>query len=480
MPSFNGLYTVRSGLFATQRALELIGQNVSNANTVGYSRQEVAFVSAEPGQVIHSAGRGIADAQIVRYRDEFLDRQYRTRAGAQGYYHTLSNSLSQVEEILGDLSSSGIRSAMDEFFNKWENLAMNPRQSDARILVVDAAEHFLGMAHTAFEELKQLRQNIDDAMQLKVDQVNAAAQQIADLNQRILAGEVSGSPVNNLLDRRDMLVDSLAKLAGATSVRHADGTVTVHVGSLPIVEKASAHPIDVTVALEPDMDPTGLTSTQQRTATLTWNGTTNSIKFGSGEIAALLELRDQAIPEQMKALDNLVRTVATEVNLRHQENPATPGVPDPTIEPVFLMSTSTWMDIRVNGNIKSDPSRLVPGYTGGASDGDRARHIAAIRDAKILTGAPVGAVQVTPEQYFSAIISDVGVQVQMAISRSESATMQMDQAEKQRQSVSGVSLDDEMTKMIQFQQAYNAAARVMTSIDEMLDTLVNRVGITGR
>ncbi len=478
MPSFNSLYTVRSGLFAQRRALEIVGQNVANASTAGYTRQEVSFAAAEPTHVINSSGRGVADVNVVRYRDEFLDRQFRTRNGALGYHSTLHSHLSEVEGIVGDLSEGGLRTALDEFFNAWDTLVLRPSDSSGRTKVITSAEEFLSQTRSAFEQLAQQRTAINDAISDKVQELNSAAQQLADLNRAILNGEAGKQQVNDLADRRDMLLDSMSKLAGVSIGKHADGTVSVHLGGLPLVDKEFAFPVDTTLALEADMDPSaGIQSTRQFTWGMTWNGTTNEAKFSGGEVGALLELRDQAIPEYMKYLDNLVRTIANEVNALHTVGVAPPSTPTD----IFTVGTD-WMDITVNPALVSDPTLILAGMGNppAPSDGTRAKSIADLRNAAILTGAPVGSQTVTAGAYLRAVSTNLGIEVQQVSRRSEGAALQVDQAEKQRQSVSGVSLDDEMTKMIQYQQAYNAAARIMTTIDEMLDVVVNRVGLVGR
>jgi flagellar hook-associated protein 1 FlgK len=497
MSTFGGIYSVRSGLDAARRALDVVGQNVSNANTAGYTRQEVSFVSADPTKVIRSVGRGISEVNVLRYRDEFLDRQYRNRAGLQGFFDTLSTQMGQVEQVMGDLSNTGLRNAVDQFFNSWDTLSAHPTDASARAQVVSSAQDFINTAKDAFSQLQTLRANADEAIQGNINDINSAAQQLADLNQEIMKQEIGGrQTANDLRDQRDRLLDSLAKLAGTTNVIHDDGSATVYLGTLPLVDKQSAYPINMTTAMEPDLDPSGLTSVQQKLTTLTWNGTSAPAVFSSGSVAGLIAVRDQVAPEYMKYLDNLVRTVATQVNSLHRA-PDTAGVAqigfftDSAGGP--LLGTNTWMDIQVNAAIVADPSKIVAAQTvpgiippavtappPAASDGVRAQLIAELRDQTIMTGAPVGTRQVTASEYLRSVSTQLGIAVAQAQSQSDAASLQVTQADKQRQSVSGVSLDDEMTKMIQFQQAYNAAARMMTTMDEMLDTMVNRVGVVGR
>ncbi|HLN64527.1 MAG TPA: flagellar hook-associated protein FlgK [Symbiobacteriaceae bacterium] len=497
MSSFNGIYTVRSGLDAARRAMDVVGQNVANANTAGYTRQEVSFVSAEPSHVIKSPGRGISESLVLRYRDQFLDKQYRARAGAQGYYSALNSQLGQVEAAMGDLSDGSIRNTMDAFFSAWDTLAQHPNDPAFKSGVVRAAGDFINQARSIFNDLAGMRSSIDTTVQAKVDEVNSAAQQIVELNKAIMAAQTKGQPPNDLLDQRDRLLDSLAKLAGTTSVEHSDGSVTVHLGSLPIVDKTVAWSIKGTTAVEPDQDADpALTSYQQNLTSFTFDGTNNPALFSGGEIGGLLKVRDEAIPEYMKYLDTAVRSVATAVNGVHMR-PDTAGNPLTAPVPIFTDATgalplgSQWLDIVVNPAVVSDPSLVLAGDPGwdpvastqtapGASDGRRALDIARLQNQPLLTGAPVGTKVVAPGEYLRAITTSLGLDIQQAQRMSEGADMQASQVSQQRESVSGVSLDEEMTKMIQFQQTYNAAARVMTSMDELLDVIVNRLGSFGR
>jgi flagellar hook-associated protein 1 len=500
MSSFNGIHTMRTGLDAARRALDVVGQNVANANTAGYTRREVSFVSADPTHVIKTPGRGISESIVVRYRDQFLDKQFRARAGAQGFYGAYGSQLAQVEQVVGDLAEGGMRTALDRFFTAWDTLAQRPSDPTAKRGVVTAAEDFVNMARSAFGDMANMRTQIDETVRAKVDQVNSAASQVADLNKAIMQAQVGGQPANDLLDQRDRLLDALSKLAGTTSVEHSDGSVTVHLGSLPIVDKSVFWGVKASAALEPDADadPT-LTSYQQSLTTYTFDSTTNPgvpAQFAGGEIGGLLKARDTAIPQYMKYLDTMVRSFATEVNTIHMR-PDTSG--NALTAPVAIFTDAsgasplgaTWLDIAVNPAIQQDSALVLAGDPGWdpvtstqtlpvTSDGRRALDMARLRDKALLTGGPVGSRQVTAAEFLRTISTTLGMEVQHAQQMGVSADLQVAQVEKQRQSVSGVSLDEEMAKMIQFQQTYNAAARVMTTMDELLDVIVNRLGTFGR
>lgn len=471
MSSFGSLYTVRSGLMGARRAMDLVGQNVANANTVGYSRQEASFVAAQPTHVINSAGKGVAQVNALRYRDDFLDRQYRLRSGSMGYHEARSQALFQVEQVLGGLDEGGLRTALEGFFNAWDTLSLNPSHATARLGVVTSAEQFLGLAKATYGQLTQLRGDLDEAMQHKVAEVNNAAYQIAELNQKIMTGVMSGQAPNDLMDRRDMLVDSLSRLTGATAVRHDDGQITVHIGSMALVSKSIVNEINVTMGAD-SFGPA-------QVAQLTWKGTGTpemNVAFPAGELAALKEMRDTTVPGYIQYLDKLVRTVATEVNTLHNQ-----GVPAADQIDIFVINAD-WLSIHVNPAVASDPTRIIAAATWppAPGDGGRALQMAGLRDKAMLQGDPVGSREVTPAEYLRSIVTHAGLEAQASFRRADNAAMQTTQAENLRQTVMGVSLDDEMTKMVQFQQSYNAAARVMTSLDEMLDVIVNRIGVVGR
>lgn len=492
MSSFSSLNIIRTGLFGSQRALETVGKNISNANVKGYSRQEVLFAADQPSHVINGIGRGLNSAQVVRYRDEFLDRQFRARNGWSGYYATQANSLSQIEDLMGDLSDTGLKASLESFFNSWKTLALNPSDLSMKQGVVDAAKALVQEAKITFSGLQDLRTSLDEQVRQKVDLVNQAAAQIASLNKAIQVTQAAGESAYELADQRDLLIDSLAQLTGASAVTQPDGTATVYInsasgttsGTFILVQGASAMTLTATQAMEADLDPSAtVTSTTQLVTNLTYNGTATAVNVSSGELGALLEARDQIAPDFMQRLDDFLRGIATQVNSLHG-NP-----PDPNLQNIFTIDPSNaWMAIDVNQALVADPSRiyaaggaapaLPPGMPWPTTDnGDRARQIGALADSAFLT---MGAQNLTGRDFLRSLTAEIGFAVKDASARAEAAALQVDQTEQQRAAVSGVSIDEEMTKMIQYQQSYNAAARVMTAVDEMLDILINRVGLVGR
>jgi flagellar hook-associated protein 1 FlgK len=488
MSTFSSLNTIRSGLFGAQRALQTVGNNIANANVKGYHRQEVLFTASEPIHVINGVGRGINSAQVVRYRDEFLDRQYRARSGMSGYYSSQANSLSDVEQLVGDLGDSGLKAATERFWASWKTLALHPSDLSMKQGVVSAAQQLVQEAQITFTGLHEMRTNLDDQIQQKVTLVNQAAAEVASLNKSIQTAQASGNSAHELADRRDQLIDSLAQLAGASAVTQPDGTVNVFIdsmntgtpgksGSFLLVEGGTAATMTATKAMEADMDPNlAVTSTTQPVTSLTYNGTNIPWNVPSGEIGALLDARDQAVPSFMQRMDSFLREVATKVNSVHG-TAVDPNIPDFfTLDPANI-----WMTIDVNPALVADSSKVYSASATPAGpppwpvtdDGDRARQIGAMADTAFLT---MGTQTLTARDFLRSLSTEIGFAVKDASSRGDAASLQVDQAQQQRESVTGVSIDEEMTKMVQYQQSYNAAARVMSAVDEMLDILINHVG----
>jgi flagellar hook-associated protein 1 FlgK len=405
-----------------------------------------------------------------------------------GYYSSQANSLSEIENLVGDLSDSGLKAATEQFWSSWKTLALHPSDLSMKQGVIAAASQLVQEAKSTFTGLHDLRADMDDQLQQKVTLVNQAAAELASLNKSIQAAQASGDPAHELADRRDQLIDSLAQLAGASSVTQPDGTVNVYIdslnsglttasGSFLLVSGGTAATMTATQAMESDLDPSAtVTSTTQVVTKLTFNGTTTSWNVPSGEIGALLEARDQIVPSYMQRMDDFMRGIATQVNSLHGTTV------DPNIPDFFTISpANTWMAMDVNPALVSDPSKVYAASatpTGAppwpaTDDGDRARQIGAMADSAFLN---VGGQALTARDFLRTLSTEIGFAVKDASARADAASLQVDQVQQQRESVSGVSIDEEMTKMVQYQQSYNAAARVMTAVDEMLDILINRVG----
>jgi flagellar hook-associated protein 1 FlgK len=459
-----GLNTALSALTASQLALDTAAHNTANTNTEGYSRQRVNLVesppfsypafnrSGLPGQL----GTGVSVATIERVRDAFLDLQIRSQFALQGQWQTRSDELAKVESAFPEPNGSGIGTALNAFWNAWQDLASDPTSPAARSALVGQAGTLTQQFSSAASQIGALIDGVDYQVGQQVAQVNTLAAQVAALNAQIQRVTVTGDHPNDLSDQRDLLLDQLSRIAPITTVANADGTVTVLVGGTDLVEHDKARAMTTT----PDVNGH---------AVPTWSSGGN-VALGPSQLASLVSVRDTTLAGYLGQLNLLAKGVADSVNAL--QNPTPPGGGND----VFTYSSgSEAKTIAVNAVLVADPSLLVAGAAGSPGDGSLAAQIADLRNAQNFAGGTQ-----TAGDFYASLIGTIGSDAQQANAMASNEGLVVSQLTTRRASVSGVSLDEEATDMIRFQRAYQAAARVITIVDETLDTLINRTGLVGR
>jgi flagellar hook-associated protein 1 FlgK len=455
-----GLNTALSALTASQLALDTAAHNTANASTEGYSRQRVNLVesapftypafnrSGLPGQL----GTGVTVATIERVRDSFLDLQIRSQLSLQGQWQTRSDELGKVESVFPEPGGSGLGTALNSFWNAWQDLAADPTSSAARSALVGQAGTLAQQFSSAAGQLKSLVDGVDSQVNQQVSQVNTLASRIASLNSQIQQVTVSGDHANDLADQRDLFLDQLSKIVPVTTVPNADGTVTVLVAGTDLVEHGKAR----AMTTSPDANGHSVP---------TWSSGGN-VALGPSQLGALVSVRD-TIAGFQDQLNTLAKGVADAVN--NLQPAFSDGTKFFTYTPGAEAST-----IAVNPLAVASPGLVVAGAAG-PGDGSIAGAIADLRNARNFAGGTQ-----TASGFYASLIGTIGSDAQQANAMSTNEGLVVNQLTTRRESVSGVSLDEEATDMIRFQRAYQAAARVITIVDETLDTLINRTGLVGR
>jgi flagellar hook-associated protein 1 FlgK len=434
IPTLQGLQTALSGLLAEQQALDVAGHNIANANTEGYSRQKVVMetnqaiavpaLSAITGQGAQ-LGTGVTVETYTRIRNSYLDAQYRAQNTALSGSATQAEELEQAQSAFNEPSSTGIASQLSNFWSAWNSLAQAPTSEAAKEGVVAAGQRLAQAFNQLSAQLATVSVQASQQYEARTSpsgEVADYANQIAQLNTQIKQAEQAGQPPNDMLDRRDLLLDKLSALAQVTVTTQPDGTDTVTLGDAakPLVEGATVH----------------------------WPQALSSA--AGGQLGALLSLTGAAGPLGgfQTELDGLASAVAAEVNELH------------TSTPFFSGATAATLAVAVT------PGEVQTSSTEAAGGNDIALAMAALR------GGPA-------DQAYSALVEHVGSQVRGA--KNEQANLQttLTAIGNQRQSVSGVSLDEEMTNLISFQRGYQASARTLTAMDEMLETLIEHTGRAG-
>jgi flagellar hook-associated protein 1 len=467
--TFFGVELGKRGLFAQQAALYTTGNNISNANTDGYTRQraEMQATSSIPAPGMNAdktpgqMGTGVEVDKIARLREDFLDVQYRGENKNLGYWEAKSDTYTKIEDIVNEPSDSGIANAMDQFWAGWQELAKNPESSAARAVVqqrgVAVAESFQSVSNS----LDQMKTDLDNVISTKVDQVNSLATQIGDLNQQISRIVPNNYQPNDLYDKRDVLLDQLSKLVDVNVTPTTNGMIQVSVGSNVLVDNQTTNKLavdsDGVVSIEGESVPTKLTS---------------------GELLGRIESRYNSIPDFQTSLDTLVKTFADNVNNQHKQGITLDNTPGSDF---FVGDTAG--NISVSPDILSSLNKIAaaPASDPSVGNGDNAQAIADIKFHSLTFTDPTGndVSTSTADDFYQNIIAKLGINSQEAQRMQDNSQVMVNQVDNRRQSVSGVSLDEEMSNMVRFQQAYNASARVVTVMDEVLDKVINGMGKVG-
>ena len=474
MSSFSGLNTATTALWAQQRGLDVTGQNIANVNTAGYTRQRVEMQSIGGNAVpaMHSVskqvGQGVDADKVIRIRDAFLEGRAQLEGATTAELTARESALSQIEQAFREPGSTGIAAKLTAVFTAWSDVANHPTEDGGRTAVLQKTAALVAELRTTSanldEQWTQTRENLDVLAQ----DVNATTSQIADLNVAIKRATQAGLPVNELADKRDVLVQDLAAAIGATSSPAADGQVNVSVGGAMIVAGGATLAVRAVGTTEPGDAVAGNPQfiTDPGGTPLAVGGT------AGGQLTALTS----TIPGYRGKLDEVAVSLAKEFNTAHMagfDRAGAAGGPmfdDGTgTDPVDTSATSPITAANLTLRI-TDIAKLAAASVGGVatSDGGNAKALSNLKDAA--AGTVVG---------YRKLIVSLGVEAQVATSSLQTQTVIRDQVDASRESVSGVNLDEEMTNMLQFQHAYSAAARMITTIDETLDVLINRTGRVG-
>ena len=464
---FGILNTGRTALLTQQKAIDVTGHNIANVNTDGYSRQRVNMetnepYSSQPGQT----GTGVRAAEIQRIYDRFLGAQINDENQNLGNWETQKGVLERVEIIFDESSGYGLNQAMSEFWNAWQDLANNPSDYAGRAALLAKSEIMTTTFNNIYSNLEQIQTDIDTSIMGTVKEINSIAERIAGLNQKIALTEVGGQNANDYRDSRDLLLKELSLMINIDSFENSDGKVTVLVaGGRPLVENISSWNLSTQPDVDSDFQDIVWTDSGGNPVVITSS-------ISGGKLKGWLEVRDVTIPDYLSKLNDLAEGIITEVNDFHKDGL---GLNDDDVvaERNFFTGTKA-LDIAVNQDIVDDVNNIaaagsLDGLPGGNSN---AIKIADLQNELTMNGNPATA---TFDDYYNSLVSDVGSGVQKATVNFDHQSLMITHLDNYRESISGVSLDEEMVNLIKFQHGYNAAARLISVADELLDRVISMV-----
>jgi flagellar hook-associated protein 1 len=442
IPAFTGLNTALRGVQAQQAALDVISHNIANVETPGYSRQEAVF-SASPSLRVDGTkqdgtsaqlGTGVDVLSYRRLRDDFLDLQYRAQNMTAGQSDATTKRLSVVQSDLASGSTSDLGTLLDNFWGSWDTLAANPTSTDAKAAVVGTAQTLAQRFTTLDSDIAsagtQATAAVSDLLS-DAGPIKPIATELAQLNQQINRAQGAGAAPNDLLDRRDLLLDQLSQY----------GQVSVSPDPTLDASGKPAYPGMIQVSFGGATTPL----VSQTTATMPTAATLSATP--GGQLGGLQDVAAK-VDGYRATLATMAQSLITSVNTAS----STPIFTGTGAADIAVVATSATVSAGAAG--------------GAASDNSVALAIRALRGG-------------TVDTTYSGLVRQIGSDVQTATSANTTAASVLTSITAQRQSVSGVSMDEEMANMIRFQRGYQAAARALTTMDDLLNTLINSTGRAG-
>ncbi|CAG7655460.1 flagellar hook-associated protein FlgK [Paenibacillus allorhizosphaerae] len=532
--TFGGIEIAKRSLFTQTAALTTTGHNIANANTKGYSRQVVNMVAAKPieypglqrSTIPGQMGQGVEFDSITRIRERFLDDQFHNENKNLGDWSVRKDTLDKLEAIINEPSDTGIRQTIEGFWNAWEELSKSPENTTARVLVKERALAMTDAFNQTSRQLSDLSGDLTENIGVKVTDANLKISQIAKLNEEIFRVEGLGNDANDLRDQRDLLLDDLSKIMNITYTEDDRG-YTVNMGTTQLVSGNTVGTILTSELMQTAAEAGTLNSGEIYGMIQSRDHYVANYQYQLDSMLKTLVTGDMkvtlpegmVVPEgteltlvnadgttQVKRFNGTIteRTLGggTEVVVKgfnglHQlgyssSEPIKSGVSFFNLKPGSTEFTAA--SVTVNPDIVSNVANISTSTrtyldTDGKEkivkgNNDMALLLASVRNKRVSfdpdsTGRPV-LTDGTFDEFFRSIVGELGVQAQEANRQATNQQILVDQVESQRQAVSGVSLDEEMANMIKFQHAYNAAARSLTTFDEMLDKVINSMGVVGR
>ena len=471
----------RSALAAQTAAIGVTGQNISNVNTPGYSRQTAVLETApfNPDQT-PAVGNGVVVATIKRTYDSFLQTQINTATSASGQQSTTQTALQRIEPLFSDLGDSGLGTSLQNFFSAWQDLAMNPQGSAERQSVLSKAQSLVDDFHQISSSLNSVKNDANQSLVTITSGINTTTAQIAELNGQIRTVQQSGGTTNQLRDSRDLLIQNLSRKVGITCLEQSDGTVNV---SLTRGPQLVAGGTSASLSLQSDPANSGLSSIILSQPDGGGTGTditplVSGTDGNSGELGGTLQVRDSLVNTYQANLDELATALANQVNGVHASGfglnggtgvnfftPSAAPVPPATFNAGF--SSTIALNITSTDAIAAaavDPTQ--PG--GGAGNNVSALAIADLNSKTLsLTGGSN-----TLSGFFGSLLGKVGLAVQTSSQDVTQSTAMLNQLNNFRESTSGVSLDEELIALTKYQKAYEGAARLITTGQQMIDTVL--------
>jgi flagellar hook-associated protein 1 FlgK len=443
-------------MLADQAALDTTSNNIANANTPGYSRQTVNFEETPPveygGQLF---GTGVEIGQITSQRNNVLQMSLDQATQQQSKYDSYLTSMQQVQTLFNETSGTGLQSSITAFFNSLQQLSTDPSNTSLRQAVLSAAQNMAQDFNSTSSSLTSLQQNVDQSVPQAVSQVNSLTSQIAQLNSEVSAAESTGQNAGSLVDQRNQLISQVSGIIDVSQVDAGNGNVTLTTtsGAALVVGNKS---FQLTTQANPT---TGFQDVYSmgKDITSTING---------GSLGGTLQVRDSTIPSMLSSLDSLASSLENSFNSVNKAGTDLNGNPGGNFfvpPPAGGAGAAATMSVAL-----TDPSQIAASLDGSTGGNANVNAMLALQNQGIVNGQ-------TPINAYSNLVFQVGNDVASAQSEEQGVTATVQQLQNQIGSISGVSINEEAANLVQYQQAYQAAAQIASVISNLTSTAIDMV-----
>jgi flagellar hook-associated protein 1 FlgK len=462
----------KSGMTTAKAGISTAGHNISNASTEGFSRQRAVSESQATNQIAGTGGpyhgQGAKLARIERINDGYLEKQLREGSKNLANSEEKQVFLNQIEDIFNEMNGDGLNRLVARFFNDFRKLSTDPNNEAIRQAVRESSKAMVNDFRRISSEVEQIRNHIDNRVEGNMKEFGTIAKDLAELNNRIRIAEVQGNDANDLQDRRDLLLKKLSTFVDVTVTKDNHGMVNVDIrGVGPLVTGPNFETYHINRdKAQPDL---GSIENSLQISRSSHGSQYVTDHFKDGKLGALIEVRDKTVSSVLDKLDELAYSICSSVNEIHEKGFTSSGMTGISFfEPVGGMngaSSRISLSNHINDSVANIATALQPGAPG---DNRNALAIANLQNIRFMNSG-----RTTVDDFYNSIVSDIGVSTARnneALTQNRSIITQLG---KLRDQVSGVSIDEETTNLMQYQHAFDASAKVIKTADEMLDTILN-------
>lgn len=455
----------KRSLSNAQTSLQTVAHNIANKSTEGFSRQRVETMTNTPvSEGNLQIGMGARAGVVTRVNNPWLEKQIQRETTGNGYQDTKSNALQRVEQVFNEQQNKGLNQYVTEFFNAFRELSNTPESIASRTMVREAAGAMTKDFKRVVTQLTDVQNDLDGQLRTLTNEVNQIAKEIASLNEKVQLVEVQGVPANDERDRRDLLIKKLSEKVDISWAEGDFGMVAITAGKTGLlVSGTSANEFEARTSGDSNKVDIYFKAGEGKTPQLMTK------QISGGRMGAALEVRDQIIEDQLANVDRMAFTLANEVNDAHVEGFDRYGNPGGNFFDISDQEKGAASVIALDNMVSRDVGRMAISATPGAiGDNTIANLVSSIQYKPTMDNGTSNF-----DDFYKTQVGTIGTVTQRAMRSADSQKSILEQLGNIRESISGVSLDEETTRMIEFQKGYEASARLIKVADEMFDTVLN-------